>query len=81
MPGELRPGQGPPGQVPGEGMSLVRLRSRKKATPGGLSTAGSYFKRDGKGVPGGPAAKTVHSQCRGPGLDPELQNYIPQATT
>ena len=31
--------------------------------------------------PGGPAAKTLHSQCRGPGFDPWSGNYIPQAST
>ena len=31
--------------------------------------------------PGGPVAKTLHSQCRGPGFNPWLGNYMPHATT
>ena len=31
--------------------------------------------------PGGPVAKTLHFQGRGPGLDPWSGNYIPHATT
>ena len=31
--------------------------------------------------PGGPMAKTVNSQCRGPGFDPWSGNQIPHATT
>ena len=31
--------------------------------------------------PGGPVAKTLWSQCRGPGLHPWSGNEIPQATT
>ena len=31
--------------------------------------------------PGGPVAKTLHSQCRGPRFDPWTGNYILHATT
>ena len=31
--------------------------------------------------PGGPLAKTPHSQCRGPGFNPQSGNQIPHATT
>ena len=31
--------------------------------------------------PGGPVAKTPHSQCREPGFDPWLGNLIPHAAT
>ena len=31
--------------------------------------------------PGGPVAKTLHSQCKGPGLNPWSGRYIPHATT
>ena len=31
--------------------------------------------------PGGPVAKTPHSQCRGPGFDPWSGIQIPHATT
>ena len=31
--------------------------------------------------PGGPVAKTLLSQCRGPELDPWLGNWIPYAPT
>ena len=30
--------------------------------------------------PGGPVAKTLYSQCRGPGFNPWSGNWIPQAT-
>ena len=30
-------------------------------------------------VHGGPVAKTLHSQCRGPGFDP--WSYVPQLST
>ena len=33
------------------------------------------------GTSGGPMAKTLPSQCRGPGLDPWPGNWIPHATT
>ena len=32
-------------------------------------------------IPGGPVAKTPHSQCRGPGFEPWLENWIPLAAT
>lgn len=35
----------------------------------------------GKGFPRGPAAKSLSSQCRGPGFEPWSQNYIPYAAT
>ena len=31
--------------------------------------------------PGGPGAKTLHSQCRGPRFDPKLGSDIPRAAT
>ena len=31
--------------------------------------------------PGGPMAKTPHSQCRGPGFDPWSGNQVPHAKT
>ena len=31
--------------------------------------------------PGGPVAKTLHSQCRGPKFDPLSGNYISHAAT
>ena len=31
--------------------------------------------------PGGPVAKTPHSQCRGPGINPWLGKYMPHAAT
>ena len=34
------------------------------------------FKQDGRDFPGGPVAKTLPSQCRGPGIDPCLENQI-----
>lgn len=33
------------------------------------------------GFPGGPVAQAVHSQCRGPGIDPWSGNEILQTTT
>ena len=33
------------------------------------------------GLPCGPVAKTLHSQCRGPRFDPWSGNWIPHATT
>ena len=32
-------------------------------------------------IPGGPVAKTPHSQYRGPGFEPWFENWIPLAAT
>ena len=37
--------------------------------------------QNSKGFPGGPVAKTPHSQCSGPRFDPWLGNKVPHATT
>lgn len=37
--------------------------------------------RVGKDFPGGPVAKTLRSQCRGPGFNPWSGGYIPHVTT
>ena len=73
-----------------KGVSLLRMRviavllerSHVKGKEHGLwiwlnlhSELGSAASR------GGPVAKTVSSQCWGPGFDPWLGNWIPHATT
>ena len=35
----------------------------------------------GRDFPGGPVAKTPHSQCRGPRFNPLSENLIPHAAT
>ena len=52
---------------PRQGLGLQRCRSLIKGTTGGF--------------PGGPVAKTPHSQCRWPGVNPWSGNYIPHAAT
>ena len=44
---------------------------------------GNYLKNTDSGdfFPGGPVAKTLHSQCREPGFDPWSGNWIPRAAT
>ena len=42
-----------------------------------MDTVLNYIARD---FPGGPVAKTPHSQCRGRGFDPWSGNWIPHAT-
>ena len=41
---------------------------------------GTTFSLQKKDFPSGPVAKTLHSQCRGPGFDPWLGNWIPHTT-
>ena len=38
-----------------------------------------HKKSDMRDIPGGPAAKALCSQCRGPGFDPWSGNLIPHA--
>ena len=38
------------------------------------------FKDNLHEFPGDPVAKTLSSQCRGPGFDPWSENWIPHAT-
>ena len=40
-----------------------------------------YQKLPYRDFPGGPVAKTLHSQCRGPRFDPWSGNWIPHAKT
>ena len=37
--------------------------------------------KEDSNFPGGPVAKTLHSQCRGPGFDPWSGDKIPHVTT
>ena len=43
--------------------------------------SGTIFILQKKDFPSGPVAKTLHSQCRGPGFNPWSENWIPHTTT
>ena len=53
--------------IPQKGMSLSHFTAKKEPNP--------------MDFPGGPVAKTLCSQCRGPGFTLWLESYIPHATT
>ena len=46
------------------------MDGRKGGYLAGWMIAGREERKEGRDFPGGPAVKTPHSQCMGPGFDP-----------
>ena len=64
--------------APGEPEDSETVRSEFSANPAW------WLKTEiceGRNLPGGPVAKPLHSQCRGPGFDPWSGNWIPRDAT
>lgn len=57
------------------GKSLVTMRQEC----GGKEAEGGEVSRSHAGLPGGPVAETLHSQCRGPVTLGQGTNYISHA--
>ena len=80
---ETRPLSRGPGTKPQEfeGQKLLHVFVSQPCQGLGLQPCRSLIKGTTGGFPGGPVAKTPHSQCRWPGVSPWSGNYIPHAAT